>query len=327
MSAIDNQAFGWLRIQSERELDADEQAELDAWLAEDTRHQGAYIRATVVNNAISRALSHQNAYPGEDRYALQSDEPHTGVITRRSLLRYGALAAGVGMFGVGMSLNLPGRRTTLSTAKGEFRRVPLADTSVANINSASQLEVKLTKEKRQITLVKGEAWFEVAKDKTKPFVVEAGGILVRAVGTAFGVRRFADGAEVLVTEGTVEVWTGKASALLTAGQRSFVPYKTAQIDVAQQPQEVQRKLAWRDGNLIFTRQTLGEAVADFNRYSAKKIIISDPSLENKRIFGQYQIDAPEQFAKDIGAYLNVPIEVSVESITIGAKGVLEKRNI
>jgi len=323
MSAIDNQALGWLQTQSERELGPDERAHLDAWLEEDSRHQGAYIRAVVINNAISQAVSQQHLYPGEDRYALQSE---TNGANRRAWLKYGALAAGVGLLGVGVSLNLTDRQTTLATSRGEFRRVALADTSVASINSASQLEVKLTREKRQITLVKGEAWFEVAKDKSKPFVVEAGDIRVRAVGTAFGVRRFSDGAEVLVTEGTVEVWTGKAKALLTAGQHSFVPYKTAQISVAQQPQEVLRKLAWRDGKLIFTRQTLSEAVADFNRYSAKKIIISDPSLENKRIFGQYQIDAAEQFARDIGAYLNVPIEISPENIIIGARSAATKNS-
>jgi transmembrane sensor len=319
MSAIDNQALAWLRIQSERQLDADERAHLDAWLAEDTRHKGAYIRATVIDNAIAQAVSQQSLYPGEDRYALRPDASEAKGSNRRALLKYGAWAAGVGLFGVGVSLNVTERHTTLSTSRGEFRRVALADTSVASINSSSRLEVRLTREQRQITLVKGEAWFEVAKDKTKPFVVEAGDVRVRAVGTAFGVRRFRDGAEVLVTEGTVEVWTGEAKARLTAGQRSFVPYKTAQITVAQQPQEIQRKLAWREGKLIFTRQTLGEAVADFNRYSVKKIIISDPALESKRIFGQYQIDAAEQFARDIGAYLNVPIEVGMESIVIGAK--------
>lgn len=327
MSAIDNQALGWLRIQSERELDADERAHLDAWLAEDSRHKGAYIRAMVIDNAIARAVAQQSLYPGEDRYALRSDASESTGTSRRAWLKYGAWAAGVGIFGVGVSLKVTDRHTTLATSRGEFRRVALADTSVASINGSSRLEVRLTSEKRQITLVKGEVWFEVAKDKTKPFVVEAGAVHVRAVGTAFGVRRFKDGAEVLVTEGTVEVWTGNAKALLSAGQRSFVPYETAQITVARQPQEIQRKLAWREGKLIFTRQTLGEAVADFNRYSAKKIVISDPALENKRIFGQYQIDAAEQFAKDIGAYLNVPIEVGAERIVIGAKDGTGKNSI
>jgi transmembrane sensor len=330
MSAIDNQALGWLRLQAERSLDANEQALLDAWLDEDTRHRGAYIRANVINNAIAQAVAHQNLYPGEDRYGLRSEDGEGAGARRRALLKFGALAAGVAVLGVGVgtSLNLTGgSETVLATSKGEFKRVALPDTSFANINGGSKLEVKLTSDRRQVNLVQGEAWFEVAKDKAKPFVVQAGDVQVRAVGTAFGVRRYPDGAEVLVTEGTVEVWTGSAKARLTAGQHSFVPNRTPVIAVAQEPQEVQRKLAWRGGKLVFTRQTLGEAVADFNRYSTRKIIIADPALAGKRIFGQYQIDAPEQFAKDIGAYLNVPIEVRNGDIIIGAGGAPKDRNI
>jgi transmembrane sensor len=317
MSAIDNQALEWLHIQFERELDANDRAALEAWLEEDVRHRGAYIRAEVIYNAVSKTITHQAAHPGEDRYALRPDELGTQGAGRRTYLKYAAIAASVAALGVGLSMSLPTTHARLATSKGEMKRIALADTSVASINSGSQLEVKLTTKKRQITLVKGEAWFEVAKDKTKPFVVEAGEVQVRAVGTAFGVRRFQNGVEVLVTDGTVEVTSGGARARLSAGQRSFIAYQTAQINVAQQPQEVQRKLAWRDGMLIFTRQTLSEAVADFNRYSVKKILIMDPSLGNRRIFGQYPIDAPEEFAKDIGYYLKVPIEVRADSIMIG----------
>ncbi|NIA57722.1 DUF4880 domain-containing protein [Massilia sp. TW-1] len=319
MSAIDNQALEWLRIQSERELDADERADFNAWLEADARHKGAYVRALVIDNAISKAVSDQRLHPGEDRYGLRSDGYENAKASRRTWLKYGALAAGGAILGVGMSLLSRDSVTTLATSRGEFRRVALADTSIANMNSDSRLEVRFTTARRQIDLVKGEAWFEVAKDKRKPFVVAAAGVEVRAVGTAFGVRRFLNGAEVLVTEGTVDVWTGQARARLVAGERSFLPYNAAQITVARQPQEIQRKLAWRDGNLVFTRQNLGEAVADFNRYSARQIVIADPALERERIFGQYRIDAPEQFAKDIGAYLNVPVEVSAERIVIGAK--------
>jgi transmembrane sensor len=319
MSAIDNQALAWLRIQSERELDADERADFNAWLEEDTRHKGAYIRALVIDNAISQAVSDRNFRPLEDRYGLRSDGYENAKASRRAWLKYGALAAGVAILGVGMLLQSHDSVTTLATSRGEFRRVALADTSIANMNSDSRLEVKFTTARRQVDLVKGEAWFEVAKDKSKPFVVAAAGVEVRAVGTAFGVRRFPNGAEVLVTEGAVEVWTGQARARLVAGERSFVPYNAAQITVARQPEEIQRKLAWRDGNLAFTRQTLGEAVADFNRYSARQIVIASPALASARIFGQYRIDAPEQFAKDIGAYLDVPVEVNAERIVIGAK--------
>jgi transmembrane sensor len=324
MSAIDNQALAWLRIQSERELDANERSAFDAWMAEDVRHRGAFIRAQVVQNVVAKTIARHGTQPGDDIYALRSSDMEQRGMNRRALFKYGGMAAGIALLGVGIVPSLRNNETTLATAKGELKRVALPDTSVASINSGSKVEVKLTRDKRQITLVKGEAWFEVAKDKSKPFVVEAGEVRVRAVGTAFGVHRLEKGVEILVTEGTVDAWNGAARTRLVAGQRSFIPYKTAQITVEQQPQEVQRKLAWRDGMLVFTRQTLGEAVDDFNRYSVKKIVITDPSLAGKRIFGQYPIDAPEKFAQDIGSYLNVPIEVGADSISIGGGQSREK---
>jgi transmembrane sensor len=212
------------------------------------------------------------------------------------------------------------RGTVLTTAKGEFRRVPLQDESIANINSGSQIEVSFTRHQRRIDLRKGEAWFEVAKDKSKPFIVAAGDALVRAVGTAFSVRRLAAGSEVLVTEGTVEVWTGDGRGqrrLVTAGEHAFLAQDARAVSVTRQPDEISRKLAWREGKLVLTRQTLGEAVADFNRYSTRTIVIADPALRDKRLVGQYQLDAPELFAKDVSLVLDVPVEITADKILIG----------
>lgn len=322
MSAIDNQALRWFALQSERALNDEERAELDAWLAEDTRHQGAFVRAAVIHNALRQATSQQGRSPGEDRYALRSEASGPAMQPgRRQLLRYGAVAAcmaGVGLAGV---LALQSGTSTLTTETGEFRRVALADSSVASINSGTELQVKVTQHERQVTLHRGEAWFDVAKDKAKPFVVEAGEVRARAVGTAFGVRRFQGGAEILVTEGLVEVWSDADTnmrKLVGAGERAVIKENTTGIFVARQPGEIDRKLAWREGKLIFTRQTLSDAVADFNRYSERKIVIIDSSIKDKRIVGQYQTDAPEQFARDIGAYLNVPIVITADKILIGS---------
>lgn len=316
MSAIDNQALRWFQLKSERELDANEQAALDAWLAEDSRHRGAFARAAAIDFVISQAAERQSAFPDTAQY----DEPAVNESEARPhrFWKWGTLAAAC-ILSAGLALHYSGDQTTLTTAKGEFRRVALADLSVANINSASKLEVKLSRDLRRVTLQQGEAWFEVAKNKARPFVVETGDVRVKAVGTAFGVRRFDGGAEVLVTEGVVEVSNGAATTTrLAAGERAVVRFRKADITVARQPAEVSRKLAWRDGKLIFSRQTLSEAVADFNRYSLRKIVIGDPSIENKLIFGQYQIDAPESFARDISVFLEVPVSVTPDKIVIGA---------
>lgn len=323
MSTIDNEAFEWVARKFARGLSAPESAQFDAWWAADVRHQGAYARAMAIYNAINLATGPQ---PLETRQPAASVQPASrrgwlrGSLQGR--LRYGAMAAclvaAIGTLGVSALRD----DQVLTTAKGEFRKVPLQDKSVATINSGSQIEVAFTKSQRTVNLRKGEAWFEVAKDKTKPFVVEAGEARIKAVGTAFSVRRFANGTEVLVTEGKVEVWGKGRDAqrrFLTGGDRAFLAQDASTISVSRQPVEVNRKLAWREGKVILKNQTLNDAVADFNRYSPKTIVIVDAALRDKRLFGQYKLDAPELFAQDVSTVLDVPIAITADTIFIGRK--------
>jgi transmembrane sensor len=310
MSTIEHQAATWVARQCARGLGDAERAALQAWLAADRRHHGAYARALAIHNAISVATA-PLAIPAQPTAAPQFNA------ARRSLLRYGGLAACLAAsVGAGGFYALQ-RQAVLTTAKGEFRKVPLADTSIAEINSGSRIEVRFTDRQRQVNLRRGEAWFEVAKDKTKPFIVESGNARIRAVGTAFAVRRYANGTEVLVTEGTVQVWNQQATGrrqLLTVGERAFL---ADGITVTRQPNEVRRKLAWREGKLILKNQTLDEAVIDFNRYSAKTIVIRDAALGPRRLFGQYQLDAPELFARDVSTVLDAPLHITGDTIYIG----------
>lgn len=320
MSTIDREALDWVVRQSDHPLDEDARRAFEAWYAADIRHQGAYLRAVAIHRALNGATVQESLRPKRERLEAEwagASWQRNG--SRRAFLAAGGAAAGAALFAL-TRLFGGADRTVLTTARGEFRKVPLADKSVADINSNSRLEVRMTARARQVTLTRGEVWLEVAKDKTKPFIVAAGEVRVRAVGTAFGVRRFANGAEVLVTEGTVEVWNGDGGArkrLLHAGERTVVADRATDIAVARQPVEVQRKLAWREGKLIFDNQTLSEAVAEFNRYSQKKIVIADPALGRSTLVGQYQIDAPERFAQDVGAFLQIPVVVTAEKIVLG----------
>jgi transmembrane sensor len=321
MSKIENEAFEWVVRKYARGLSGPEHAEFDTWYAADSRHKGAYARAMAIYNAIHLATAPQSF---SSKQADLEDQPVAVMPTletsRRRFLLAGAMAASIAVAVGTMSVSVLNDRTVLTTAKGEFRKVPLQDKSIATINSASQIEVAFDKKQRKINLRKGEAWFEVAKDKSKPFIVEAGDARIRAVGTAFAVRRFANGTEVLVTEGTVEVWNQDGTAQrrqLTAGERAFLPPETNSIAVTHQPNEVYRRLAWREGKLILKNQTLSEAVADFNRYSPKVIVIADDSLRNKRLFGQYQLDAPELFAQDVSTVFGVPLVITADRILIG----------
>lgn len=321
MSPIDEQAMRWLVLQSGRELEPVERAEFDAWYAADNRHKGAYLRAMVIDDALDQARVQASLRPSRAQLASESAvAAWQPAPPRRAFLRYGAALACLAAGTAAYTLSRPEPATVFSTAKGEFRKIPLADQSVAKLNSASLVEVNFTRTLRQLRLRQGEAWFEVAKDKSKPFLVEAGVVRVQAVGTAFGVRRYAHGAEVLVSEGTVEVWNHAGAPhkyALNAGERAFVADGAASVTVSRQPGEVARRLAWRDGKLIFANQTLQDAVADFNRYSHKKIVLGNSALAARTLVGQYQIDAPESFAREVSAFLKVPVRITADAITIG----------
>lgn len=320
MPTIDEHAASWMVRRSGRGLSAREQQQFDGWLAADIRHQGAYLRALAIDNALSHATVQENLRPRPVNALLLAPAPPPAHAWRR-LPRVAALAASLGLaLACGLLLHAIGN-DDLITAKGEMRQFPLADTSVASLNSGSKLTVDLSDSARRINLKQGEAWFQVAKDKRKPFIVSAGAVRVKAVGTAFAVRRYPQGAEVLVTEGVVEVWSNKGGPkrlLLSQGERAFVPELATEVHAARQPAEIARRLAWRTGKLVFINQTLAEAVADFNRYSPRKLIIADPSLYGITFIGQYAVDAPEVFAKDVCTYLNVPLQITADAILIGA---------
>lgn len=316
MSIIDKQALEWVVRQAGPPLQADERAEFDAWYAADARHRGAYLRA----QAIEHALQELGAQEGASRQNAQFDgAPHA----RRSFfqhgLRYGGLAAALAL-GAGIAaFSFHVDSVEIVTAKGELRSVRLGDHSLARVNSDSQVAVSIGAFMRRAVIGRGEAWFEVAKDPDRPFLVEAGYARVRAIGTAFNVRR-ADGeshAEVVVTEGVVEVWSKDAGVVrrVHAGQRAWVAYQS--VGLANDPDAVTRALAWHKRTLVLTGQTLESAVADFNRHSRRPIVVADPALLQKTLVGQYGVDKPELFARDMGTFLNVPVLVTAERIVIG----------
>lgn len=310
MASIDDQAIDWVARQSKGGLHPDEQARFDSWYDADARHQGAYLRA----QGLWQSLEEVRVDPA---WLDAAPAPRRGPLSRRGLLLGASGLAAAAAVGGWVALSRP---KSLRTRLGEFRKVPLPDQSVASLNTDSHVEVAVTDKLRRVVLVKGEAWFSVAKDPQKPFVVEVDDVRVRAVGTAFSVRRKPSGVEVIVTEGTVETWRQDLHAepkRVEAGEEAFVSTKTAVIDVNANA-EAETRLAWRDGDIVLHNDTLADAADEFNRYNARKIVVADPDLLQKRFVGVYHVDKPDQFAEAVKLLLDIPVEVSGERIVIGA---------
>ncbi|MGN8001307.1 FecR family protein [Sphingomonas sp. 22176] len=292
-------------------LDRAGEAEIKAWLAEDPRHAGALLRAMAGLSLVDQAV----AAPA-DRAALAHSSPPA---RRRFLAGAGAaLAASVtGLFGWQYW-----RAQHVETARGEIRRLPLADGSVAMINTDSALSVALERNIRRVSLDHGQAWFQVAKDRARPFVVDAGIALVRAVGTAFSVERRDQGVEIAVTEGTVAVWAADASGAMTiieAGQFARFHAGAAAPVVGTAPAAITRALAWRSGEIALENETVSNAVGQFNRYNRQQLVIEDQDLARERLIGLFQIDKPGDFAATLATSFGAQVTITPQEIRIARK--------
>lgn len=304
---IEADAARWVvRVDREGD-DPGVRAELEAWLAGDRRRVGAYARAEAGWMHLDRASVLAAEAP---------TAPAPSIVRRRGVIGgLGLLAAGLAA--VVVAPRLLARR--YGTALGEIRRVPMADGSVAAINTSSELEVSMRPRLRAVRLERGEAWFAVAKDPDRPFVVESGPVRVRAVGTAFSVRKHDGGSDILVTEGLVEVWTdGQAPRRVAAGQRVFADNDAGVSVPPKADANLARQLAWRDGQIVLDGQTLAEAAAEFNRYNDRKIEVADPHLAGERFVGWFRTNDPEGFAEAAATTFKGRVLSSSEAIVLQA---------
>lgn len=214
-----------------------------------------------------------------------------------------------------------------ATTVGGYSRLTLPDGSIVDLNSESHLEVSFSEAERRVSLVAGEAHFSVAKNPARPFLVHAGGVQVRAVGTAFNVRLDPATVEVLVTEGRVRVaqapslsarppeeggLAGKpgadnriaslrpAMSELGAGQRALLSRDaTAAAPVVEhlKPGALQEALAWQEPPLVFTEAPLRDVLSEFNRRHARRIELEDDALGLRTVGGSFRPSQCDTFLR------------------------------
>ncbi|SEJ73537.1 FecR family protein [Sphingobium sp. AP50] len=298
--AIEEAAIAWVARVDSSPDDPETLAALEAWQSQDPRREGAYFRASAAWAGLDRA----RVLPSSNDDVEAPPVKHRASLGRRSLMA-GALALALGSVVLGFS-SWRSSSKEIVTALGEVRRMPLSDGSLAVVNTDSSINVRLRSTGRDVALDRGEAWFQVAKDKERPFVVSAGDVRVRAVGTAFSVRKTMDGADIQVTEGTVQIWSVANPAVrrsVSAGSRLYAGNRAGPGAATKSVHDIDRSLSWRTGQLVFEGETLGSAVAEFNRYNATQIRIEDSSLASGRFVGSFRTNEPEAFAKAAAALL------------------------
>ncbi len=301
---IDHLASQWVIREHFGPLDASQQRALQEWLDQDVRHLGAYARAHAAWLHLERA----RALDPSPAIAASSSAQQASLASRRRLLAagLGAIAAMPALvWGVRQASERSSR--TYRTVTGELHRIPLEDGSLVTLDSGSVLRVHFERDRRSIVLLQGQALFDVAKDRRRPFVVHAGATRVTAIGTSFSVS--ADGprqVQVAVREGTVEI-AGNALAAVRASA-NHVAVVGAQHATSVEPvssEHMDDLLSWREGMLSFDGAPLAEVINRFSRYSTLKIVIDDPALRERQVVGRYSATNPRGFAHAIAASMDL----------------------
>ena len=319
---IERAAAEWLARREGDDWTAREQDALDDWLSASTRHRVAFLRLEAAWREAGRlqALAagmpagvvptrrpwSQGIHAADAKHPLDDAGPPDLQVTvfaprtaRRTRGWARALVAGVAIAVAGTSIwagwQLGGRQeASYASGVGELKTAALADGSTTTLSSDSRLQVRMTRGERHLALLQGEAYFDVAHDAGRPFVVAAEGRRVVAVGTRFSVRSDAQELRVVVTEGKVRLDSppgpdGRATpvSLLPAGSvatagRDGVLVRS--LPVA----EAERYLEWRSGFLTFDDTTLAAAAAEFNRFNLRKLEIADTGVAELRVGGNFR---------------------------------------
>ena len=208
------------------------------------------------------------------------------------------------------------------TRVGEQRTIDLADGSVVTLNTGGELMVNFSGAARRILLERGEAYFEVVDDRDRPFTVDLGAHAITALGTAFGVRKDPNRYRVAVTEGAVafhEDAEGRpvpAPAIEAGWVAEFDARGAAQRMF--QPESMQRYVGWRAGNLSFTREPLYQVIQELNRYTRRKILIEDPSIQELKVFVAVPIEDIDAALEGLERVLPIEITRHYDRIVITA---------
>lgn len=320
---VNEEAAEWVvRLHSDQRTRADDEA-FRAWLDQDEANRAAYADHAALWAGIG--LLADNAEARAILMPAATRRRPTGVSRRTALFGGLGSAAAAALAAV---VAVPMLSTqSYRTEPGEQRRIALADGSSVLLNTDSVLRVKLERSERRLFLDRGQAFFKVAKDKARPFRVFVGSDEVRALGTAFDVRKVGDGARVTLEEGRVALYQAadrsrvpaegarpstarskpdlaRPVALLTPGQQALLVPTAAPVVRAI---DVRKTQAWRVGRLVLEDSSLAEAVAELNRYGAPRIVLVDDQTSRVRLSGVFHTGESAAFVESVTAAFPVRV--------------------
>lgn len=303
--SVREEAARWV-VRRDRGFSAREEAEFGDWLRADPLHAKAIERSFSAWRMLERmSLGIQTVLP--ERQGRRRRNRALGLAAAAGLV-FAAFVGGLAVYRGTAS------QQALSMEAGAPRSLHLADGSIVQLNVGSELLEQFTLNERRVILIRGEASFTVAKDPARPFIVRAGTVGVRAVGTVFNVNLLSRSVEVTVTEGQVRVASDSLptsapvaapeaeSPILGAGQRAIVDFgestlPTAVIVSEVTAAEIAQALAWQNPLRRLGGSTLAELAAEFQDRTGHRLVLKDSALAEMRIGGRFRLDDLDGFVR------------------------------
>ena len=332
---IAQSAAEWV-ARRDRGLSPQEQRAFAAWRRADPRHEAEIARQ-------ARTWSDLDTLQGVPELEAMADaylnRARGGRFQRHRWRKFTATLSAAAAVAVGLlawNRYAPTNSSALSQPTENYRviastmeRSVLPDGSVAELNGTSRIELDFSETERRVRLVEGEAHFVVTPNPNRPFIVSAGPVTVRAVGTAFNVRLQNASVEVLVTEGKVKLQSAEPDAApqvhatlseeapaLVQGQRAVIGLSAAAtpatVAIAEvNSGEINDTLGWQSTRLVFSNTPLDEVVAGFNQYNTDQLRLGDSRLRSRTLTGVFRADNLEGFVR----LLHVSVDVRAERQT------------
>lgn len=318
LTSIEARAADWIaeRDRAGSTWPAERQAALEAWLNAATAHRVAWLR---LDQAWRRADRLRALQPAPSPVSSRP-RPWWKPQQRRAI---GGALAGLGLLALVLAVQLvaPLRGSDVqsyATARGQREAVALADGSRLTLNTATRLRTAVTAKQREVWLEQGEAFFDIAHDASRPFVVHAGRQTVTVLGTKFSLLREGERLRVAVLEGRVQVQAEQSRPAVLVRDDTAVAEASNVLVSRQTSQQLNAALSWLQGKLVFDQVSLAEAASQFNRYNRKQLVITDAAAARIGIGGVFDANNAEAFARLLHAGFGLQVQMSEEEIRVSS---------
>ncbi|MCF8473910.1 MAG: FecR domain-containing protein [Emcibacter sp.] len=307
-----DEATEWFVLMRAEDISEERMAGFIAWISQSVKHQAAYVDIGGFWDGFSEKLEKKSMTFLSD-HALQGEKKAAKVNRRWYPTLIAASLAFLIISGLSLKFGPTLWMESHSTRIGELADLVLDDGSHLVLNTNSEVRIDLQDDKRIVYLKQGEVYFDVAKDKARPFFVETEGGLVRVLGTKFNIRRQGDYSDVTVLEGKVgvvdfgkikdNVTTKNLDATLIVDQKFSLGNKEKE-NVAL-PTDSAAVLSWRDRKLVYNGESFKTLITDINRYYDGEIRIGDPVLNDIEIVAILKVEDRTTTLKAIETAFNV----------------------